>query len=177
MTELALTFFPLRCRTEGCKRSAGVFSVCKEHEERELRVAYLKMVRDGQVQHLAPPCFGSDQEFREYAVAFKLSQPSEVGKQFYVDPCRDCTPVYRDKMIAAGRCQHPETVFIRSARFAGDRIGVPLLDEKKAAPWEAAIMGLSGPVVGLPAPEVIDQAVARISVKRRIGRPKKGEQR
>lgn len=177
MPELALTFFPPKCRVAGCNRSAGVFSVCKEHEERELRVFYLKMVRDGQAPHFAPPCFPSEQAFREYAVAFKLSQASGTGKQFMVDPCRDCTPKYRDAMAAAGRCQHPETVFILSSRFAGDRIGVPLQDEKKAAAWESAIMGLSGPVVGLPSPDVIDQAVTRISAKRKIGRPKKGEQR
>jgi len=177
VADLALTFFPGKCREAGCNRPAGAFSVCKEHQSVEVNRQFIALVKSRQAHPDALPCFNSTDEYREYVVAYKLAQPNGVGSQFKVDPCRDCDPKYRDRMIAAGRCQHPETVFIRSNRFAGDRIGVALLEDKKHSAWEAAVMGLSGPVVSLPQPEVIDQTVARLSVKKKMGRPKKGEQR
>ena len=128
---------------------------------------------DGSALPEAPKCFDSSLAYREYAVAFYLAQPSGHGSQFSVDHCRDCEPKFKRQMVEAGRCSHPETVFIRSERHAGDTIGVPLTDLSKSGPWESAVMGMSGPVVSMPQPEVIDKIVTQLSEKRRIGRPRK----
>lgn len=173
MSELSLSLFPRKCKHVDCNSTAGVFGVCRAHEFDAVRRQYLRLVIDGSALPEAPPCFDSTQAYREYAVAFYLAQPSGHGSQFSVDHCRDCEPKFKQRMVDAGRCSHPETVFIRSERFAGDTIGVPLTDLSKSGPWESAVMGMSGPVVSMPNPEVIDKIVTQLSEKRRIGRPRK----
>lgn len=150
-----------------------MFGVCQTHEPDAIRHEYLRLVIEGRALPEAPRCFESTLAYREYAVAFYLAQPSGHGSQFFVDHCRDCGPKFKQRMVEAGRCSHPETVFIRSERYAGDTIGVALTDLSKSGPWESAVMGMSGPVVSMPQPEVIDKIVTQLSEKRRIGRPRK----
>lgn len=54
------------------------------------------------VQHADFPCF-TVEEFNAYF--WRL----EGFLRAY--PCIDCDAVYRDKMVACGRCRHPETCF------------------------------------------------------------------
>jgi hypothetical protein len=173
LSDLSLSLFPRKCKHIDCNSTAGVFGVCRAHEFDAVRRQYLKLVVDGSALPEAPKCFDSTRAYREYAVAFYLAQPSGHGSQFFVDHCRDCEPKFKKRMVEAGRCSHPETVFIRSERFAGDTIGVSMIDLSKSAPWESAVMGMSGPVVSMPDPEVIDKIVTQLSEKRRIGRPRK----
>ena len=76
-------------------------------------------------------------------------------------------------MVATGRCSHPETVFIRSDRFAGGTVGVALIDPAKSSAWEGAVMGMSGAVVSMPQGDVIDTIITKLSQKKKIGRPRK----
>jgi len=58
-----------------------------------------------------PACFSTDSEWADW-YAFR------AGAKF---PCVDCTPEHQEKMIRAGRCERPETVFTVRA---GDMVGV-----------------------------------------------------
>lgn len=54
------------------------------------------------VQHIDFPCF-TVEEFESYF--WKM----EGALRAY--PCSDCDANYRDKMVACGRCRHPDAVF------------------------------------------------------------------
>jgi len=56
-----------------------------------------------------PPCFEPVQwhQWRMPLPGARLPRPHSF--------CDDCTPDYQAKMLAAMRCLHPETVFIRDA--------------------------------------------------------------
>ena len=47
------------------------------------------------------PCFETKRDWQLY-----LEGRSPAG------PCYDCSPTYQADMIAQGRCQHPEVVFL-----------------------------------------------------------------
>lgn len=53
-----------------------------------------------------PACFESEQQWREWCA---LAGLSGLPRCRY---CVDCTPEFLDAMAAAGRCEHPETVFV-----------------------------------------------------------------
>jgi len=174
LSRLNLSFFPRKCGHAECGATASAFGVCKEHEHDAIARAFLVLKKEGRVLDQHPTCFGSAQEYKEYAVAFDLAQArGGGGRTQSVDHCRDCGPKFKQRMLDAGRCAQPETVFIFSDRFAGDLIGVPLTSLVKSGAWENAVMGISGPVMSMPKPAVIDEVVARLSAKRRIGRPRK----
>lgn len=122
----------------------------------------------------APSCF-TQAEWRDYTVACSLSARHRKGALPTVDHCRDCTQQYKRKMHDEGKCDHPETVFIK-ADMGGDVIGVAMLNPVRPHVWEQALMGVSGVVVGMPPASAIDAAmslVAKLAVKRKPGRPRK----
>lgn len=51
--------------------------------------------------------------------------------------CADCLPWWRDAMVAAGRCAHPETVFVRAADDPDDIYGLNCRDRG----WETVVTG------------------------------------
>lgn len=64
----------------------------------------------------APPCFDSQADWNDYRAAAECS----AGDGFTY--CADCTAPRQAKMIAAGRCKHPGTVFvIHSGTLVGRR--------------------------------------------------------
>lgn len=74
-----------------------------------------------------PRCFDSDQQWNDWReVAAGVS-----------GPCADCTPEYRDRMLAERRCSRPEVVFMREA--GGDVFGLTVSDRRYAR----VLMGLA----------------------------------
>jgi hypothetical protein len=56
-----------------------------------------------------PSCFESVAQWVEWKSLANFSGKF-VGRE--IPYCEDCLPDYRDRMILAGKCTHPETVFI-----------------------------------------------------------------
>ena len=56
---------------------------------------------------VAPACFDSQEQWGRYHVLATISG----GNGFTF--CEDCTPEYRDKMVAQRRCKFPGTVFTK----------------------------------------------------------------
>lgn len=56
-----------------------------------------------------PPCFESVAQWVEWK---SLAEHSRVHVGREITFCEDCLPDYRDRMIASGRCEHPETIFV-----------------------------------------------------------------
>jgi hypothetical protein len=56
-----------------------------------------------------PPCFTNAKQFREYIELVKtVRQPADANNY-----CLDCTAKYQQDMISEGRCDHPETRFVK----------------------------------------------------------------
>jgi len=161
LINLRLTVGQQICVFKGCENQGSIFGVCKDHEDGAIRELFLQTVNEGLCTYDAPRCFSSHAKWREYVAACMISRKDESG---YINHCRDCTPDYKKTMMRAGVCDHPETVFIRSNRFKGEVIGVCIDPRiKRTAKWEEAVMGISGEIVQLPPPEVIEQKLAKIS--------------
>jgi hypothetical protein len=61
---------------------------------------------------IQPLCFQSAEQYALW------KQAEAAAKQYSkAEHCVDCQPAYQAKMLAAGRCEHPET------RFREDEIG------------------------------------------------------
>lgn len=109
-----------------------------------------------------PECFESDEQWGQYQLLWRLSQGMAA-----VRFCTDCLPEYRDRMIAEGRCAHPETVFVHNG---GEVIGV---NGDRWSTWLGAISGTRGPVVSPPARIVRDKFIADAYRSNRGGKYKR----
>lgn len=64
-----------------------------------------------------PRCFNSYKEFKLWVTAARGAHPT-LGHSY----CEDCTPTYRDQMIAENRCGYPEVTFkVVQGEFVGRR--------------------------------------------------------
>lgn len=64
----------------------------------------------------APACFDSQRQWNSYKfIADWLGNRRKLPASF--NCCVDCTPEYRDKMHAEGRCPFPATTFKRVNRI------------------------------------------------------------
>ena len=166
-----------RCLGDGCGSAAGLFGYCPTHEPEFVVQAFDRYVTGGAAAREKPTCYESQQKWMQYVVAYIFCSAPDRRDGVTVEHCKDCTPKYRDEQIAAGKCQHPETVFIKS-ESSGTLIGVPLTDmssQHKVQRWEKAVMGVSGAVVSLPNPEVLSKIIETVAVRRarHVGRPKR----
>lgn len=71
---------------------------------------------------VAPKCFDSIEQYREW---YEIMIFSSRGERNSPTICRDCTPEYQSRMIMAGRCEEPGTVFILKPSWA---FGIRSLD-------------------------------------------------
>lgn len=55
-------------------------------------------------------CFDSTREYEAWLSMMRSSGGYAYGSKTH-GPCWDCTPEYKDAMVKAKRCEHPETVF------------------------------------------------------------------
>ena len=72
-----------------------------------------------------PTCFNGQKEFKEWVKYARQSKPSEADGF-----CSDCTPEYRDKMIAQNRCQFPDTIFLMATTKVGNHTEVELVGRR-----------------------------------------------
>ena len=79
-----------------------------------------KLLKDGGF----PRCFENRSQFICWVQAARLAQP-RPGNSW----CEDCTPLYKEKMIAARRCDHPGVTF--DADGDGVRPGLPFGSDRK----------------------------------------------
>ena len=81
-----------------------------------------------------PACFNTMKDFKSWVEAARSSHPHPAHSY-----CEDCTAEYRDKMIIAGRCGHPQTKF---KKVYGELVGRrPVTEIKKLR--DAAILGIT----------------------------------
>jgi len=62
-----------------------------------------------------PLCFDTMKDFKSWVAAARASHPHPAHSY-----CEDCTQEYKDRMIIANRCGHPQTIF---RRFHGEVVG------------------------------------------------------
>lgn len=153
-----------------------MFGVCADHQRIAIRRRFSMYASQGCVDHNAPKCFDSLDQWHEYTVAYYLSSSAKGnfrGIPPRMDYCRDCTKKHKERMLEAGRCSHPETVFIQPDGRDQDVIGVALTDYRKSGVWEQAVMGMSGAVVTMPPGDVIESVLNVLARHKAGGRPKK----
>jgi len=156
-----------------------MFGVCPGHEQEGINRHFAKSLGRGVVEIAAPLCFKGHVEWKHYVVAATLSVPHKSRAETdhaarRMDYCKDCTIKFKQEMMKNDTCSHPETVFILSDIHAGDLTGVSITHEGRTAPWEKAVMGMSGPVVMLPSADVINEQLTIISTPKKRGpKPKK----
>ena len=104
---------------------------------------------DGLAELPMPDCFDETEQWKQYQKLWRMSKGTAR-----VDVCFDCLPHYRDEMIKAGRCAHPETVFVEAD---GEVVGV---NGKKWSTWLHSVSGKRGFVVSPPDKQVRDKFIA-----------------
>jgi hypothetical protein len=72
-----------------------------------------------------PTCFNDPKEFKDWVRYARQSKPSESDSF-----CTDCTPDYRDKMVAEKRCQFPDTIFVLTTTKVGNHIETELVGRR-----------------------------------------------
>ena len=159
MIKLNISLFAVGTCRVCCIKPAGLFGFCDEHQKSALRTYFRDAVYHGFAEAITPKCFKSDESYHEYVATFLGAYGSEL-KQPKVEVCRDCNPEYKEQMMKEGKCDHHETVFIRSNRMGGEVIGVAI--GKSTSAWENAMMGVSGEVVKLPPHYAIDETLKQI---------------
>lgn len=97
-----------------------------------------------------PSCFDSEEQWREFKRIWNFSLR---GRK--VNICHDCTGERRDKMASAGRCAHPETVFVE---VDGEVIGI---NGDKWTTWLGAVSGKRGVLLSPPKREVRDAFIVK----------------
>lgn len=162
-----------------CNSHAGTFGYCPTHEPEFIEQAFNKYVGGGAAAKEKPKCYESQQKWMQYVVAYIFCSAPDRRDGVTVEHCKDCTPTYRDSQHSVGKCQHPETVFIKPDH-KGVSVGVPITDmssQHKVQRWEKAVMGMSGAVLSLPDPETLSSVIETIAVRRarHVGRPKKDQ--
>ena len=165
------------CLSDECDGAAGLFGYCLAHETEFVGQAFDRYVAIGAAEREKPTCYESQQKWMQYVVSYIFCSAPDRRDGVTVEHCKDCTPKFRDEQIEMGKCQQPETVFIRP-EGKDTVIGVPLLDMRvptKVQRWEKAVMGMSGAVVSLPRPEILSKIIETVSIRRArsAGRPKK----
>lgn len=162
-----------RCVVEGCDNQPGLFGACGDHRhipiDREFDAAVSRMAAPTD----RPPCFVNQDSWKEYVACWSLKERITSRYSKHVEFCRDCSPDYRRRMMAAGKCTHHETVFVR--KHTGEVVGV---SSHFVSRWESALLGLHGEVVSLPEQSAVDETNERIANARapkKMGRPRKSE--
>ena len=163
-----------KCEAPGCNLQAGTLGFCGKHAVQHIDAGFERAVQSGHALRNTPPCFSQPADYREYVVLFMASMVGGAKARNSIDYCRDCNPKYQQQMLDTGRCNHPETVFIRDEKTGGDMTGISDVDIRR---WETAIIGAHGPVVKVPDEEIVARMLEHIgtaeSLKRKPGRPKK----
>ena len=178
MFRLTLSVSRGECKHAGCGNKARLFGVCREHEKQDIYRYFEHAVKTGACERETPPCFRSPEEWHEYVAAWVCANHNNFSGRARVDYCRDCNLKFKADMLAANRCGHPETVFIRSEKFGGDVIGVSVDHELRyTQAWETSVAGLAGDVVAMPdeldLTETLNKIQAKSAKKKRGPKPKK----
>ena len=73
-----------------------------------------------------PDCFNSSKQYRDYVWLMRgASEPKDTGV------CLDCSPEYKARMMAEGRCEHPETKFVIWRGITGEYEQIGISDKSK----------------------------------------------
>lgn len=160
-----------RCIVDGCDGQPGLFGACGEHRAIPINREFEAAVTRGAAPEQAPPCFGTQESWREYVACWSLKERITSRYSKHVEFCRDCSPDYKREMDCAGRCANRETVFVR--KHTGEVVGV---SSHFVSRWESAVLGLYGEVISLPPQDAIEATHERIAEARapkKMGRPRK----
>lgn len=91
-----------------------------------------------QLARQCPPCFEDEDDWLAWCCWSARSHQAH-HTSWHKRYCGDCTPEYKNKMVARGRCKYPETEFFievrKTPKFGVDTslIGVNILCTYKAA--------------------------------------------
>lgn len=163
-----------KCQIVQCTEPSGFYGYCLGHEPEFVAKEFEGLAEKGLVAKQKPTCYESQRKWTEYVVAFVYSSAADRRATMQIDHCKDCTPSYRDEQYGLGRCEHPETVFVKPDTSNGGLVGIPMKTSKDPRRWEQAMMGMLGQVVSLPSTKAMEEVMNKIeSSKKKIGRPKK----
>jgi hypothetical protein len=65
--------------------------------------------------HRKPPCFANEDQYNDWRY---MNTKAGTSAPY----CADCTPLYKTKMMMAGRCRWPMTTFVKMRD--GNLVGV-----------------------------------------------------
>lgn len=126
-------------KCQACAKPAKQFGYCDDHYRMEVGRRWHELRIEGRTKQV-PACFTA-QGWMEYEVHWAETTRKPVN------PCSDCTPEHKARMMAAARCAHPETVFVkRSGSVEG--FSMDNIDD-----YMAACAGSLGKVVHSPSAE------------------------
>jgi hypothetical protein len=96
-------------RGEACIKCDGLairLGLCGDHYREWMQQIWEGLVRDGQTRPI-PPCWQKDENaWREYQVLARAAMRKLRSH------CADCLPEFKNKSLANGTCNRPETIFV-----------------------------------------------------------------
>jgi hypothetical protein len=132
------TLFATICQHHGCGRKPELLGFCDEHYQESIDIRHQQIEMEG-LSQVPWECFENEREWREYQVM------AVTSRRQLANPCLDCSPEYRDRMVLQHRCRHPETVFI-----SGRGDGMVGINGTHLQEWSDACAGKTGKVVNAP---------------------------
>lgn len=150
-----------RCSEGGCDELPSRMGLCLDHYRSWWERKSQELKEKGMTQP-AWACFNEEDAWREYEVLWQVTGEGEM------EPCRDCTPRYRDQMKAEGLCRRPETIFIRRPYNGGSQV-FGLSSMIQPSKWRRAILGIGSELVHGTDPKSRDAAMELIDEQSRQG--------
>lgn len=88
-----------------CKKRAVSLGYCQEHYDKVVADKWHALRIEGRTNPV-PACF-DEMRWMEYEVHWAETTLAKTN------PCKDCTPMWKQAQVLQGRCAHPETVFVQ----------------------------------------------------------------
>lgn len=145
------------CTYPYCDQEAEHLGFCAKHYRLEMDRRHRAVVSKG-LDRPMWPCFDDEQSWRDYEVLCTQAPggggvKARARQAQPANACADCTHEYRNRMVAAGRCKHPETVFIMRNLGSGGTVHTGINGDQSE--WVRAVEGRIGAVVGAPDPHLV----------------------
>lgn len=94
---------------EGCIKCDGLavrLGLCADHYREWMDEVWEELLLEGGDRQ-CPPCWSGDHAaWREYQIL------ARAANRKFRSHCTDCLPAFKNKSLAAGKCNRPETIFV-----------------------------------------------------------------
>lgn len=146
-----------------CSNEVSRIGMCVDHYKIWLRSEFADIIQKKQNKP-KPTCWPEDKSWEEYQVLARYS------RRKFRTHCADCLPAYKVQMVAQGRCQNRETVFVE--RKGGEVVG---MNRTQLNYWPMAVAGKLGKVVGMPDAEGLREGFKLVDANKRISQQRHGD--